>query len=1033
MKHAYPRAVSSIVNHYKKMESLMATWAWRPQDIEDFFVSDVLPALLKRSGLCIFIDALDECGEKEARRLVQFFTRIYDTSASSSYRVSICFSCRHYPIIAPDNCEQVVVESANDKDIAKYIDQELTRVVTRPEDLEALRQKVEEQARQVFLWVVLVIPQVVWKYNEGNTVDQIVAYIDQIPPQLHNLYANLLTELKQKSALRSKQLFQWICFGTENLPVDLLRDAMNFDGEAGMQQKAHEIWLAAPDSIRSNDQMTKKLRLLSAGLAEVSNGVVQLVHQTVQDFLFDKGFAMLDGIESMTLTDITGASHHRLAKSCLLYFTCIEKDLRAELASFNPSRASHDKVRMYGFTQKSYSDHPFLAYSVRYWLLHSAYADRAGLNQSYINDFLGQDRDEVVASWAKIATSDNVETQFWADASSAPEFDTTLLHEAAKYNIKTLVPDLVAATEKYIDAPDYNNRIPLVYAVWNGHREIVHDLIGKPHINVNAYLESGRHGFTAFQLALLLGLEPIALDIFNHPNFDLAQHWVTRGSWVHETDMTTVNYRGLSSENSKLAIDLTIAHDGMGRIFDKLMAWYDQSKPGGRGMSMLTRCETALKFQQGKMLLEFLKRLSMEEIDALQKLGDTYCFLHDAVQLDFEEGVRHLLTTRVCNLDKARYASQTTALQMAVSRQQKSMVKMLIKAGADVDKRNATGQTSLILALQSGLSSMVETLLSFAEVDPNVGNGDWTPIEIAVELGDSEALEALLRRPDIILKFDAAEDETIPVVTQPVEDGISFATGGNRYRPLKRSLLWQAINRGHSSCARVLLVDGRVPMVLRDLSGALPSFVGVEDDVIEGVVQLHASNSWQATDDIFGFLWTTDRNTVSQQYHMANMVDVDGNTLLSYLIDGGWEQEAVDLLTQKDVFVDISSTNYNGQTALMLAVMNTRVAVFKFLIDSPVFSDVLDWLAVDRWGHNMLAYANSCTDMAMKRNVIARVQKEARLRDWVDDEDYGRDARVRADTNLDGELKTLVDKQLGKFRITVMKRRSKVRSELLSA
>ncbi|CRK46618.1 hypothetical protein BN1723_020076, partial [Verticillium longisporum] len=126
----------------------------------------------------------------------------------------------------------------------------------------------EEQARQVFLWVVLVIPQVVWKYNEGSTVEEIVDYIDKIPPQLHNLYANLITELKEKSALKSKQLFQWICFGTENLPVDRLRDALNFDGEAGIQRGAYENWLSASDTIRSNDQMVKKLRVLSAGLAE---------------------------------------------------------------------------------------------------------------------------------------------------------------------------------------------------------------------------------------------------------------------------------------------------------------------------------------------------------------------------------------------------------------------------------------------------------------------------------------------------------------------------------------------------------------------------------------------------------------------------------------------------------------------------------------------------------------------------------------------------------------------------------------------
>ncbi|KAM0335078.1 hypothetical protein ACHAQA_000112 [Verticillium albo-atrum] len=1020
---AFPRAVSTIVNHYKKMESLLATWTWRPQDIEDYFVSDVLPALLNRSGLCIFIDALDECGEKEARRLVQFFTRIYDRSASSSHRVSICFSCRHYPIIAPDNCEQVVVESANDKDIARYIDQELTRVVTRPEELETLRRKVEEQARQVFLWVVLVIPQVVWKYNEGNTVDEIVAYIDQIPPQLHSLYANLITELKEKSALRSKQLFQWICFGAENLAVDLLREALNFDGDTGLQRKAHERWLAAPDHIRSYDQMTKKLRLLSAGLAEVSNGVVQLVHQTVQDFLFDQGFAMLDGVDSITLDDITGASHQRMAKSCLLYIAYVEKDLRKELASVNPHRTTQGISRLYPLVERIYGQNPFLAYSVRYWLEHSAWADEKGLSQGYIDDFLATDRDEVVTNWAKIAVGENVITQRWTKPSITPEFDTTILHEAAKHNIKSLVPSLIGPGHKYADVRDFNNRTPLVYAVWNGRATIVDILVSQPQVDINAYLESGAHTFTAFQLALLLGHEQIAINLFNHSGFRLEKHWKLKGSWVHETDMTEINYRGLSTANFDLAIDLTIAHDSMQEIFDLMLSSYDKRKPNGSTMTMLIRCETALKFQQGKMLHAFLERLSHADITYLLQPSNQYCFLHDAAQEGFEEGMRHLLAAKVCDLNQPRGVSNTTPLQLAVTGQHKSIVEMLIRAGADVDRRNAMGQTSLILALQSRLPNMVETLLSFPEVDPNLANGDWTPVEIAVELGESEVLEALLGRPDIILEFDTGEHEGEPRGSVP-EGGPKLGFGGNKYRPLRRSLLWQAINRGHSNCARVLLADRRIPKILRDLTNALPSFVGVDDDVIEGVVQLHASNSWTASDDIFGILWTTDRVIVEQQFPMANMVDVDGHTLLSWMIIMGWEKEAVRLLTQQPTSIDVTIANYGGQTAFMLALLHTRVSVVQYLINTPEFESMLDWLATDRSGKNMIAYADACNDRHTARNVVVRVQNEANLRAKGNMAGYEDFWEAGSTYHGDATQKTVLDAQLGKFRITVKKRRA---------
>ena len=62
----------------------------------------------------IYIDALDECGEEAAVDLIKIFQQV----ATS---LSLCFSCRHYPLIALENGLEINVEAGNAHDIKIYV------------------------------------------------------------------------------------------------------------------------------------------------------------------------------------------------------------------------------------------------------------------------------------------------------------------------------------------------------------------------------------------------------------------------------------------------------------------------------------------------------------------------------------------------------------------------------------------------------------------------------------------------------------------------------------------------------------------------------------------------------------------------------------------------------------------------------------------------------------------------------------------------------------------------------------------------
>src|SRR5204862_6856092 len=77
------------------------------------------------------------------------------------------------------------------------------------------------------------------------------------------------------------------------------------------------------DYVENDEQMEKQLRSLSGGLAEVKNeGVAQLIHQSVNDYLVNEGFQTLDS--SLESADIAvGQGHIRLSRSCI---QCIKMD-----------------------------------------------------------------------------------------------------------------------------------------------------------------------------------------------------------------------------------------------------------------------------------------------------------------------------------------------------------------------------------------------------------------------------------------------------------------------------------------------------------------------------------------------------------------------------------------------------------------------------------------------------------------------------------------------------------------------------------
>ena len=239
-------------------------WEWHVDELRKFMEDSIL-CTSKTHLIRIYVDALDECGEKIARELVKDFQRLTRKLASTEAILSICFSCRHYPILALEHGLTICVEDENCQDIVTYVRGELELGFSDKSEAWEIETTIVDKAKGVFQWVVLVVSSVLELHWEGESREAIRKKIQETPTELGSLYQDILGRIKDRS--RSLQLMQWIYFARRPLSLEELRLAMAVDVDTpyGSLRECQESEAYA----ETNNIMEKRVKSLSGGLAEV--------------------------------------------------------------------------------------------------------------------------------------------------------------------------------------------------------------------------------------------------------------------------------------------------------------------------------------------------------------------------------------------------------------------------------------------------------------------------------------------------------------------------------------------------------------------------------------------------------------------------------------------------------------------------------------------------------------------------------------------------------------------------------------------
>ena len=403
---------------------------------------------LGESSVICFIDALDECEERQIREMISFFEHVGELAVSAGIRFQVCFSSRHYPHITISKGLGIVLEGqeGHNRDITNYVDCELK--IGHSKVAEQIRIELQEKSAGVFMWAVLVV-EILNKEHDSGRMHALRRRLQDIPGDLHELFRDILT---RDSHNRDELVLcvQWVLFARQPLRPEQLYFAIL----SGVEPKALSRW----DSDEIAIEIIERFILNSSkGLTEITTSKtpkVQFIHESVKDFLLKENG--LQNIWSDLGSNFQALSHERLKQCCLNYMN-IDVTTHLELSKNLPKASSQEAAAL---RESATGIFPFLEYAVRNVLYHTDMAAGGGIAQrNFIQSFQ-------LTNWIKL---DNL---FEKHEVRRHTQNVSLLYILAEGNMSNLIRVHPSALS-YLEVEDERYGLPLFASLATGSKEAV--------------------------------------------------------------------------------------------------------------------------------------------------------------------------------------------------------------------------------------------------------------------------------------------------------------------------------------------------------------------------------------------------------------------------------------------------------------------------------------------------------------------------------------------------------------------------------
>ncbi|CAG9999233.1 unnamed protein product [Clonostachys byssicola] len=878
----FPGSLNDLVDTFNTKRMSISepgkNWHWNLQPLQEFLRLG-LPKILTRFPVVFFIDALDECGQRPALDLIEYFQRILQCLPPKGRQFGICFSCRHYPIMPGNGGLEVVLEKENQRDICLFVKSRLLMnndLIGNDKANDELFGLIVWRARGVFLWAMLVVREISRMAIEGESMAAMKAEITRMPCDLNTFYEDLVKNSKNHSAMLN--LIQWICLSETPLMKSELQWALVVDPKS--PPKSVEEYLASENFI-SDDRFEKRIKTLSCGLVEIQAFYIQFIHHSVKEFFLGQGLALLAQRETK---EAVAAAHSRMSLVCVQYMNicCNDRVVRRPLPP------------------------PLRTYAARNWSFHAILGQDA---RDFPKEFLD------AIQWPDEGPLQNILVLLRSSVFRNFPLDTRLMHLVARFDLHKLClflasPPLLGDAVSHPSEKSNCHCSSLLHNAEDGHGTAVQSLPIK-----KAYFDlKDRNGRTPLSWAAEYGSLEVAKLLLKTGQVDIESR-----DEIGQTPLSRAAKYG-SLEVARLLLDTGRAEadsrDDTGRT---PLSWAVENGQLEAARLLLDtgRVEPDSRDDTGRSPLSHARGRSPEVAQLLINTGKVDVDSRDSTgrtplswvaKHRFPEIARLLLDTGRVDPDSRDYTGRSPLSH--VEGRSPEVAQLLIRTGrVDVDSRDDTGRTPLSWGVQrlSVYDEEVPKLLldtGNVEVDSRDDAGR-TPLSWAASSAADGSAELLLDTGR------AEADSRDNAGRTPLSWASSLSSLGARL-------------------VRTLLDTGRVEVDSRDGTGRTPLSWAAETFHLQGKF---TNGEWVPTS------WTIapSRNTVQMLLDTGradvNSRDDTGRTPLSWAAGSPKSLFTVSMLLNTGR-VDVNSRDDNGRTPLWWAARHGSWLVVEKLFNS---------------------------------------------------------------------------------------------------
>lgn len=274
---------SFIANESFK-NSIFTSEQWTMEEL-----NEAISALIEQDktplNVLFMFDALDE-HQGNHTALIDILQR-FGTQKRDNVNIKLCLASRQEPVFrkAFSKYPGVVIHEHTENDVRRYTHERIQTSIDDQCDEEDISQlhrltaEITERANGVFIWVRIVVNELISRVIDGDTYSQLQKVLHDLPGELDQLYRSVLSrrKLSRENAMESYVMFQLLLKSRESFTLHPLNVAT-------------DIVLYGKCEVMSKRAMQNRVMSRCGGLIEVTapDFIPKLLHQTVKTFLESK-------------------------------------------------------------------------------------------------------------------------------------------------------------------------------------------------------------------------------------------------------------------------------------------------------------------------------------------------------------------------------------------------------------------------------------------------------------------------------------------------------------------------------------------------------------------------------------------------------------------------------------------------------------------------------------------------------------------------------------------------------------------------